>query len=560
MNLKLKFFLPILIITNIAFSQERKITGRVLDVGTQKPIKNVNISVLGSTITTYSNQLGFFELVINTQLHKTLVASHIGFKSSEVFIPDDDRFKFFLKREYIVLNEINLAEYPKEITEQFKKDNSHTENLTAIESDAIFPSGINMFFDLIGNSLSADILPSAPKPFDIVFTINENGQAVEISTSDSISSTTQAVIKAFQKTPSWIPATQRQGKVSQHFLLPIVFESIPDDRSLELDDLYKFIYSKIKYPAQALKMGAEGQLIAEFEIDKDGKIIKIEILKDVGADTGFEVKKVLSNMPLALSKSLVEKSKFNKFAIPFCFFLDESCANGQLILKSDVLLLNQVDVTAYGKVREVRAMSYTTRGIQKLPPVFTTNTLTDHTYTVLEFALEEPKIVKRLSLIGNNLSFFPKEIFKLSNLKYLDLEKNQLEEFPLANDQLTDLEELYLANNKLWSLTSNFVNLKKLKILGLSNNQFKEFPLHLVSLDKLEVLDLSENQIAFLPNEIGKMKNLKALMLQNNEISTLPKGIYDLKKLEKIFLNGNPISEKDIKLLKSVFTKAEIVF
>ena len=549
MTLKPKLLILALLISINTFSQERKIIGRILDLETQKPIKDANIVISGTTAGSFSNELGLFELTVDASKHKTLIVSHIGFKTSEVLIPAGERFKFFLEKEYILLNQLNLNGYPRNLTSEPKseaskaKDNS---DFIVVESGASSPNGMDNFYDFIGNSLTSELSQVYEQGFNITFTINESGQAVDLLLSDSTELVKSAVTKTFQKMPAWIPATQRQTTTPQYFILPIVNIDIPAVKSLDLKDFYSFIFHNIKYSAQARRMGVEGAVYAEFQVDNLGNVINIKLLKDIGADCGDEVRRVIAAIPTELTKSLFDKAHFNKFILPVCFGLDKPFKTEQFTSDSDALLLSEVGVTAIGVVSEKRVVGNPAGGSRST--------------TSLSKALDEPKSVKRLSLIGNSINSFPPEIFKLNNLEFLDLERNELQKLPNEIVLLTKLQELYLFKNQIESLPGNFGNLKNLKILGFASNQLKSFPLELISLEKLEVLDLSDNQISLLPSEIGTMKNLKFLVLQNNNISSIPPEFYQLKKLEIIYIQGNPIDHKDIELLKAKFKNTKIVF
>lgn len=561
MILKLTLLILALLTSISVFSQERKIVGRILDLNTQKPLKEANIVIFGTTTGTFSNHLGFFELSVDASKHEALVASCIGFKTSVVSIPTEDRFKFFLEKEYILLDEINLGHFPRNVTNNFKPaiPNPKTDNeLVVIESGALFPNGIDNFYDFIGNSLKSELSLINGQEFTISFTINERGQASEISISDSTDLIQRVVNQTFQKMTNWIPATQRQIQVSQHFILPIVNHEIPDVKSLDFMNFYTFISGNIKYPAQARRMGVEGAVYVEFQIDNSGNIISIKPLTDIGAGCGDEVSRVIATTPTELTKSLFEQAHFNKFILPVCFGLDSPFKPKQFTPNSNALVLTAVAVTAIGFEREKRVVGYPT-GLSS-SSMFPVKPAINNTFNSLSKALDEPRFAKKLFLTNSGLNLFPLEILKLTNLEFLDLEKNEIKRLPNEIELLTKLQELYLFENQIEDLPMNFGNLKKLKILGLGSNQINSFPLELTYLEKLEALDLSDNEISILPPEIGNLKNLKTLIIQNNNISSIPKEFFQLKKLEKIYLQNNPIDPKDKELLKTTFLKAEIAF
>ena len=560
MALILKLLALALLISSNIFSQEHKIVGRILDLGTQKPIKNANIIIIGTTSGTISNHLGFFELTIDTSQHKILIVSHIGFKTAEVRIPADGRFKFSLEKEYILLNQLNLNLYPKALTDGLEVKGNKTEDnsdLIIVESGASFPSGMINFYNLMGNALSSELNQVGEKGFNIAFTINESGRAVGIFTSDSTESIRNAAIKVFDKMPDWTSATQRQNKVSQHFILPIVRLTIPDIKSLDLSEYYDFMSRNIQYPAQARRMGVEGVVYAEFQIDNSGNLTSIKILKDIGADCGTEVKRIIKAVPTKLTSSLLAKTNSVKFILPVCFGLGVPFKSPRYSSPSDAFLLDALPVTAVGIEREKRVVgnpywASLTPAVTIGPAIIT--------YDNLDKALAEPKAVKRLSLVNNNLNSIPPDMLKLTNLEFLDLEKNHLQTLPNEINAFSKLQELFLFENQIQSLPENFGKLNKLKILALGSNQLKSFPHVITSLDKLETLDLGKNQLSSIPSEIGLLKNLKVLMLQGNAITNIPQELYGLKKLETIILQGNPINAKDIELLKATFQKAEIRF
>ncbi len=60
---------------------------------------------------------------------------------------------------------------------------------------------------------------------------------------------------------------------------------------------YKYINDKIKYPAQARRMGIEGKVFVEFVVDKDGSITDVKAVKGIGAGCDREAEKVIRSAP-----------------------------------------------------------------------------------------------------------------------------------------------------------------------------------------------------------------------------------------------------------------------
>jgi hypothetical protein len=548
---------------NDAFSQEHRLIGQVLDAETQKPVRNANIIVIGTTSGTVSNHYGFFELIIDPSKYEALAVSHIGFITSKVIIPKEDRFKFFLDKEYVLLEKVNLNLFLKNLNIENQGPRSedvpvNDKGIHNIESGAMYPNGMKNFYESIGRLLNAELTQIDDKGFDIKFTVNETGRIVDISVSDSARILHHAVVQAFEKLSDWIPAKQQQVNVSQHFVLPIVRTSNTDVKSTELGPFYSFIGQNMKYPLQPQRMGVEGAVYVEFHADNRGNILSIKLLNDIHVDCGNEVKRVISTIPKEITRLLVDNTNHSQFILPVLFGINKSYEAGLFTPTSEALLLSEIYVTALGITKERRVGHYeeyvTNKTVERVV------SRTDATSEKLSHLLQKPNQVRRLSLVDNNFTTFPSEVFKFKNMVFLDLEKNQLQNLPNEIFLLSNLQELYLVENKLENLPKNFRNLEKIKVLGLASNRFTFFPDEITYLERLEVLDLSNNQFSSIPSEISRLKNLKVLVLHNNSIHNIPNELYGLKKLKKIYLQGNPIDPKQIDLLKRKFKKAEVVF
>jgi len=60
---------------------------------------------------------------------------------------------------------------------------------------------------------------------------------------------------------------------------------------------YKYIADKMKYPAQARRMGIEGKVFVEFVIGKDGSISDVKAVKGIGAGCDEEAVRVVQGAP-----------------------------------------------------------------------------------------------------------------------------------------------------------------------------------------------------------------------------------------------------------------------
>jgi len=58
----------------------------------------------------------------------------------------------------------------------------------------------------------------------------------------------------------------------------------------------EYIYSNLKYPKIARKNKTEGKVFAQFVVDRDGSIIDVKIVRDIGDGCGQAVKDIITSM------------------------------------------------------------------------------------------------------------------------------------------------------------------------------------------------------------------------------------------------------------------------
>jgi periplasmic protein TonB len=62
-------------------------------------------------------------------------------------------------------------------------------------------------------------------------------------------------------------------------------------------EMYKFLYSLIKYPAAAQRGGIGGKVFLKFLVEKDGSITNVEVLRGIGFGCDDEAVKAVKSMP-----------------------------------------------------------------------------------------------------------------------------------------------------------------------------------------------------------------------------------------------------------------------
>lgn len=158
-------------------------------------------------------------------------------------------------------------------------------------------------------------------------------------------------------------------------------------------------------------------------------------------------------------------------------------------------------------------------------------------FTDLKEALKDPEKVIKLELRRKHYKEFPKEIFKLKNLQYLDISKNSIREIPAGIDSL-----------------------KNLQILIVSKNELETLPKEIGGLKMLQYLNANQNDISSLPPEIGSLVNLKNMDLWSNNVDKFPNEIRNLKKLEVLDLRVILIPDAEQARLQELLPKTKIYF
>jgi protein TonB len=84
---------------------------------------------------------------------------------------------------------------------------------------------------------------------------------------------------------------------------------------------YKYVGDKMKYPAQARRMGIEGRVFVEFVINKDGSITDVKAVKGIGAGCDEEAVRVVQSAPAWTPGKQRGKAVKQRMVLPITFKL-----------------------------------------------------------------------------------------------------------------------------------------------------------------------------------------------------------------------------------------------
>lgn len=92
-----------------------------------------------------------------------------------------------------------------------------------------------------------------------------------------------------------ITIVEEQPKENVDEIFLVVEESATPQGGMQA--FYEYVGKKLKYPAQARRMGIEGKVFVEFVINRDGSIQDVKAIKGIGAGCDEEAVRVIQSAP-----------------------------------------------------------------------------------------------------------------------------------------------------------------------------------------------------------------------------------------------------------------------
>lgn len=156
---------------------------------------------------------------------------------------------------------------------------------------------------------------------------------------------------------------------------------------------------------------------------------------------------------------------------------------------------------------------------------------------------ERARMVTRLLLSSNNLTFLGKGFSNFSNLTALIACVNSFVKLPSELAACTTLTELNLSENQISQIPpeSPLATLHRLEVLRLSLNKVASLPEDICNLSSLRELHLSANRLLTLPSSIQRLVDLEVLDLSSNAIIEIP-SIHNFLKLRRLYLSSNRLT------------------
>ena len=164
-----------------------------------------------------------------------------------------------------------------------------------------------------------------------------------------------------------------------------------------------------------------------------------------------------------------------------------------------------------------------------------------------------------LELFGSKIDSIPANIAYLGKLKTLKISStNDTLHLPVSLRYLKNLKDLTIENCVLDSFPKEIFKIPNLTFLNLTNVNMFYMTRHFERFTNLEVLVLDGNQLQSLPIELFKAKKLRFLSVKGNHLQKLPDSISQLENLTVLDVRGNGFSPKYIEELKALLPGCDV--
>ncbi|MEQ8476954.1 TonB family protein [Fulvivirga sp.] len=598
--MKYRIILLFLVLCNLSIGQERIITARVIEAQNSLPIPSAKAEVRGSSVSSISNFLGYFQITAN--VGDTLIISHPSYVFSRVIIPDAESFQITLEPKYIELKYLSLNSYPL--------DSNTTESLipefvSDAEGIATYSSNWDGFYTELGNAIHNH--PSFSKfkeqfEYKIQFTVTNKGSIdnVKLLTKESTSSFEYEVFSSSLKSlKPWTPAFSNNLPISQHFelsisngneLFTIVEQAAAPPGGYQA--FYNYVGQALKYPELARKKGIEGKVYIQFVVDTDGSITEVEAVKRIGGGCDEEAVRVVKTAPKWSPPMQRGKPVKQRIIMPITFSLGTHVKStpptfyehiswslrypkdgrtmgveGTMYAIFEVNELSSIENISFFKSLGPSFEKEIYAAILLVPPGAIAERLEVAKQYILPFSfvlgsqMKSPKAVDlpdgiKLSEIvvtavgvdrsppGTTMRWVP------PGGRYESIED--------VADRNPNIEKISLINKNIHTISSKIGKLQQLIFLDLEGNSLSQLPKEISSLKKLKELYVPSNKLVALPNNFGALSNLKVLGLASNNLNEFPLQITQLTKLEILELSSNNITSipseiTNLKKLKVLF-------
>jgi len=275
-----------------------KYQGKIVNDESNLPVKRAAIVAFPSGKQTLSKDDGSFELIATDQ-DQVITIEHIGYKCIAVSATDELDSIALEKREVLVPAVLMyLYGYARGIGE----DDYHEFNKLGFHAG--FKFGTKNFRNELKDLIGLDSAYTEETPTIWVrFAINEDGVLENFTMEPSDTPVGDVISSYFNSVKRhWLPAKFGGINFKEYFRMPIQFE--PTFTKVDEKPVFPggdkafeaYIKENIVLPADYLKADV-GRVFLSFDIEKDGKVANVKVVKGINCIYDHEAIRLLENSP-----------------------------------------------------------------------------------------------------------------------------------------------------------------------------------------------------------------------------------------------------------------------
>lgn len=189
-------------------------------------------------------------------------------------------------------------------------------DFVSVQKQPAYPGGIAKFYQYIANEIK---YPEAAKKNKtqgkvfLSFVVEKDGSLADIVVIKKLSPETDAeAIRVLKGSPKWYPAIQDKKPVRVKYNINVNFDlanAAVKKASLQQRDtkmpaypggitnLYSYLAKNVKYPEIARKNNIQGKVMVSFNVEEDGSLTDITVIKSLSKETDAEAIRVMKSSP-----------------------------------------------------------------------------------------------------------------------------------------------------------------------------------------------------------------------------------------------------------------------
>ncbi len=190
-------------------------------------------------------------------------------------------------------------------------------DFVSVQKQPAYPGGIAKFYEYIKKEIKYPEVAKKNKTQGRVFlsfVVEKDGKLTDIVVLRGLSPETNAeAIRLFKQSPKWSPAMQNGKPVRVKYNMAINFDlaKAGDTKTASLQqpntktpeypggmiNLYRYLAKNVKYPEAARKNNVQGKVMLSFNVEEDGSLSNITVIKSLSKETDEEAIRVMKSSP-----------------------------------------------------------------------------------------------------------------------------------------------------------------------------------------------------------------------------------------------------------------------